>query len=682
MTGFSDNLRNIALVGGQGTGKTSLVEAILYEAKLITKMGNIKEKNTTSDYDNIEKKRNFSINPSLIHLEWQNHKINLLDTPGFTDFIDKTRFILKAVEAALFVISPSLEIGNEEKKVWKYTIKEGIPRAIFINKIEEEFEISSIIKQIEEEFEISCLPFQLPLNEKTVVDLIELEERIYKEGKVEKKQVSKEERQKLEEYRKKLIESAAETDDAFIEKYLANEELSKEEIKKGLRDGFIKNSFIPLFCGSALKNIGIDFLLNTIINFFPSPLMRKSVKGKSIDDKEIERKINKEEPLSALVFQTLAETHLGEVNLFKVYSGTFFSGSIVYNSTKNKEEKIGQIYLMQGNKRKEVPQILAGDIGAITKLKNTDVGDTLCKKESLIKFPSPEIPELTTSIAIKTQKEKDEQKLSVALAKLTKVDPFLKMKIDKEFGQTILSGTGEMHLQIVIERLKEEFGIDVKTEEPKIPYRETITAVAESQGRYKRQTGGHGQYGDVWLRVKPLARGEGIKFVDKIKGGAVPAKFIPSVEKGVRETTKKGFLASYPLIDMEVTLFDGTYHPVDSSDIAFQIAASIGLKKAVENAKPVLLEPIMEIEVEIPDEFLGETNGDLNSRRGRIMQVESFKNRKRIKAYVPAAELPSYSTRLRSITQGKGTFKKKFSHYERVPEEIMQKIISQVQADK
>ena len=682
MASFVDNLRNIALVGGQGTGKTSLIEAILYEAKLITKMGNIKEGNTISDYDSMEKKRSFSINPSLLYLEWQNHKINLLDTPGFADLVDKTRFILKAVETALFVISPSMGIGNEEKKIWEYTIKEGISRAIFINKIEEEFETSPIIKQIEEEFEISCLPFQLPLNEKTIVDLIELEGRVYKEGKAEKKQVSKEEKEKLEGYRKKLIESAAETDDALIEKYLANEELSKEEIKKGLRDGLVKNSFIPLFCGSALKNMGIDLLLNTIIDFFPSPLMRKSVKGESADGKEIERKISVEEPLSAFVFQTFAEAHLGEVNLFKVYSGTLSSGSTVYNSTKNKEEKIGQIYLMQGNKREEVPQILAGDIGAITKLKNTDTGNTLCKKEALIKIPPPEFPEPTTSIAIKTQKEKDEQKLSVALARLIKVDPLLKMEIDKESSQTVLSGTGEMHLQIAIERLKEEFGIDVRTEEPRIPYRETITVVAESQGRYKRQTGGHGQYGDVWLRIKSLPRGEGIKFADKIRGGVVPTRFIPSVEKGVREATKKGFLASYPLVDMEVTLFDGTYHPVDSSDIAFQIAASIGLKKAVEKAKPTLLEPIMEIEVEIPDEFLGETNGDLNSRRGRIMEVESFKNRKKIKAYVPAAELHNYSTRLRSITQGKGTFRKKFSHYERAPEEIARKVIAQAQADK
>ncbi|MEA1965228.1 MAG: elongation factor G, partial [Candidatus Aerophobetes bacterium] len=495
------------------------------------------------------------------------------------------------------------------------------------------------------------------------------------------KQVSKEEGEKLEEYRKKLIESAAETDDALIEKYLANEKLSKEEIKKGLREGLVKNNFIPLFCGSALKNMGIDSLLNTIIDFFPSPLLRKSVKGK-LRDKETERKISAEEPLSALVFQTLAEAHLGEVNLFKVYSGNLSSGSTVYNSVKNKEEKIGQIYLMQGNKREEVPQILAGDIGAVTKLKNTDTGDTLCQKEVPIKFSPPEIPELTTSIAIRTQEEKDEQKLSVALARLIKVAPLLKMEIDKEFGQTVLSGTGKMHLQIAIERLKDEFGIDVKTEEPKIHYRETITAVAESQGRYKRQTGGHGQYGDVWLRIKPLPRGEGIKFVNEIRGGAVPTRFIPSVEKGVKEAVRKGFLASYPLVDVEVTLFDGSYHPVDSSDIAFQIAASIGLKKAVEKGKPILLEPIMEIEVEIPDEFLGETNGDLNSRRGRIMEVESFKNRKKIKAHVPAAELHDYSTRLRSITQGRGAFRKKFSHYERAPEGITQKAIAQAQADK
>ncbi|MEA1965654.1 MAG: GTP-binding protein, partial [Candidatus Aerophobetes bacterium] len=328
MASFTDNLRNIALVGGQGTGKTSLAEAILYEAKLIPRMGNVKEGSTTSDYDSMEKKRKFSMNPSLIYLKWRNHKINLLDTPGFADFVDKTRFILKVVETALFVISPSLGIGNEEKKIWEYTIKEGISRAIFVNRIEEEFDISRIINQIEEEFEIPCLPFQLPLMGGTIVDLIELEEGVGREGKIEKKQVSKEEREKLEEYRKKLMESAAETDDALIEKYLANEKLSKEDIKKGLREGLAKNNFIPLLCGSALKNVGIELLLNNMIDFFPSPLSRKSARGK-LRDKEIERKISAEEPLSAFVFQTLAEAHLGEVNLFKVYSGSLSSGSTV-----------------------------------------------------------------------------------------------------------------------------------------------------------------------------------------------------------------------------------------------------------------------------------------------------------------------------------------------------------------
>jgi len=670
-----ENLRNIAITGAQGSGKTSLTEIILYKAKVAERIGNVEEGTTLSDYDEIEKRRKFSINPSLFHFSWKDYKINLLDTPGFADFIEKTKFILRAVEGAIVVLSPLGGITSEAKRIFQFLIEEKIPFLIFLNKIDEEkLNFSHFVKEIEEETEIICLPLQFPLTPQgkfhKIIDLVKLDE--------EGTEISPEFQKEVKEFRKKLLEVVAETDDSLIEKYLETEKLSKEELKKGLEEGTHQGKFVPLICGSALKDTGIESLLNAVVNLLPSPLIKGSAKGNYPGkEEEIERKISIEEPLSAFVFQTLTEEHLGEINFFKVYSGKFPSGSTVYNSTQKEEEKIGQVYLIQGREREEVSEINAGDIGALVKLKNTYIQDTLCDARFSIVFPSVILSEPNTSIALKPVNRKDEQKMSSALAQLVKEDPFLKIEVDKESKQTILSGMGEVHLEITIERLKNKFSLNVQKEEPRIPYRETITATSEAQGKYKRQTGGHGQYGDAWLRVKPLARGEEFKFINEIKGGSIPSRYIPAVEKGVKEALKKGILASYPLIDLEVTLFDGSYHPVDSSDMAFQIAGSIGVKKAIEQAKPILLEPIMELEVEVPNDFLGDINGDLSSRRGKIMGVESFKGREKIKAYAPLAELHNYSTSLRSLTQGKGIFRKKFSHYEKVPEEVTQKIISQ-----
>lgn len=663
----SEKLRNLAIIGGQGTGKTSLVEAFLYQAKLINKMGSVAQGNTLSDYDQIEKKRGFSINPSLFHLPWRDHKINLLDGPGFTDFILRIRALLRVAETALMVVTPSTLTGSETRKAWQYAREEKAFPLIFLNKMDEEtVDFSELTSRIEKEFSSLCLPLQIPItSDKSflgVVDLIGVRGKVYEGGKAKEVKIPKDLEEEVKKFRKKLLEAVAETDDTLIEKYLEREELTEAEIKKGLRDGISSHTFTPLLFGSATKNVGIDLLLDTVVDFFPSPQLKESTE--------------KESP-SAFVFQTLLEAHLGELNLFKVFSGALSSGTTVYNSTKKTDEKIGQIYLMQGNSREETPRIVAGDIGAVAKLKNTGTGDVLCTRENPITLPPLQFPEPNTSIALKPKGEKDEKKMGMALAKLVKADPLLKIEMDKESGQIILSGTGEVHLEIVIDRLKTEFNVEVQTEQPKVPYRETITLSTEAQGRYKRQTGGHGQYGDVWLRVRPLPRGKGFIFVNKIKGGAIPSRYIPSVEKGVKEALTKGILASYPMVDLEITLFDGTYHPVDSSDLAFHIAGSMGLKKAVGQAKPILLEPIVELEVEVPDEFLGDANGDLSSRRGKILEVEPSQERQMIRATVPLAELHNYSTSLRSTTQGRGAFAKKFSHYERLPDEIAQRIIAQ-----
>ncbi len=687
MSVFTQDLRNIALVGQQGVGKTTLAEAMLYQAGIISKMGSVEEGSTVCDHDKLEQERKFSIDPALLHLSWKKKRINVLDTPGFADFIDKIRPIFKAVETALVVLSPSGFSGSELTRVLEYIEKDGLPKMLFINKIEKgELNFSSLLEQIKKELNLTPLVLQFPLMQQGkmigIIDLIKLKAKDYSQGKAVERKISPEEEAEIKDLRGEVVEAAAETSDELVEKYLEGKELSFDEIREGICEGIQRGDIVPLIFGSALNNMGIDLLLDAVVNYLPSPQWRKSVKGSSPKDtsQEIERKIGVEESLSSLVFLNLSEMHLGEMSFLKVYSGALSSGRTVYNSARGVEEKVGQIYLMQGTKREEVPEVLAGDIAVLAKLKNTGIGDTLCLKDAPIVFPPLDFPVPNTFIALKPVNEKDEQRMSTALSRMVKADPLLKVEVDKESGQTILSGRGKVHLDLAIERMKMEFNVDVTTEDPRLPYRETIVTVGEAQGKYKRQSGGRGQYGDVRLKIRPLPRGEGFIFVDAIKGGTVPSRFIPSVEKGIKESMKKGTLVSYPMVDMEVTLFDGSYHSVDSSDIAFQIAASMGLRKAIEQAKPVLLEPIMELEVEVPDEFFGDINGDLNSRRGKILEVQPLGGKERIKVHVPLAELKDYSTSLRSLTQGRGIFSRKFSHYEKVPDEIAQKIIVQAKS--
>lgn len=686
---LTKDIRNVAIVGQQDSGKTTLIEAILYYTGIINKMGNTKEGSTVTDYDRLEKERGFTINPSLVYTTWKGKKINLVDTPGFPDLIEKVRSILKVVETSLILLSPDTISGSEIRRVSDYSEKENLSRLIFLNKIESgEIDFYAILDQVEKQLNLKPLPLTCPLvKDKKVmgsIDLIRMKGIVYNQGKSKEEGIPEELTPTVTKLRENLMESVAETNDQLIEKYLERGELTEEEIKQGLKEAILNGSVVPLLTGSALNGVGIDILLDMLAEFFPSPDYRKSVKGvvPGKEGEEVERKIDSTQPLCAQVFFTLSEMHLGEVSFIKVFSGNLFSGSSVYNAGKNEDEKIGQIYLMRGNKREETPQLVAGDMGALTKLKSAETGDTFSTRDNPLILPKVEFPEANTSIALKPKDEKDEQRLSTVLTRLAKVDPLLRVEVDRESGQTILSGMGEVHLELVIDRIRKDFNIDVETEEPEIPYRETITTSSEAQGKYKRQSGGRGQYGDVWLRIKPLPRGEGFKFVDEIKGGVVPARFIPSVEKGIKEAMKKGNLAGYPMVDMEVTLFDGSYHSVDSSDIAFQIAASMGLRKAVDAANPILLEPIMELEVEVPSECLGDVNGDLSSRRGRILEVQPLGGREKIKANVPLSELRNYSTTLRSITQGRGSFTQRFSHYERVPDEIAQKIISQRKAKK
>lgn len=685
----TENMRNLVLVGQQGSGKTTLVEAILYHTGVINKLGSVTEGNTVCDYDWLEKQKGFTINPSLVYTRWEEKKINLIDTPGFPELVEKVRPILKVTETALVIASPDTISGSGIKRTLRYLREEKLPYLVFLNKIEtKQADFSKILNQLEQQLGIKPVPLTYPMMEGQklvgLIDIIEMKGKIYKQGKAEQVEIPEQLKPTANQLREKLMEATAEISDEFIEKYLEEGELTPEQIKQGLKKGISDVDIVPLLTGSAVEGIGIDLLLDILTGLFPSPMWRRKIKATATQkqDEEVEIKIGPQEPLCTQVFLTLFEPHLGEVSFIKVFSGALSSGGSIYNANKKEVEKIGQIYLMQGNNREETPELTTGDIGALTKLKSVETGDTFCSQTNSIILSPPPFPEANTSIALKPKNEKDEQRLSVALSRLMKVDPLLKVEVNKESGQTILSGRGEIHLDLIINRINKDFNVEVETEQPQIPYREAITQQAEAQGRYKRQSGGRGQYGDVWLRIKPLPRGEGFRFVDEIKGGAVPARFIPSVEKGVKETMKKGGLAHCPMVDMEVTLFDGSYHSVDSSDIAFQIAASMGVRKAVDAASPILLEPIMEIEVETPSECMGDVNGDLSSRRGRILEVQPLEGRDKIKAHVPLAQLRNYSTILRSITQGRGMFSQKFSHYEKTPDEIAQRIIEAKKAKK
>lgn len=678
----TENIRNLAMIGQQGSGKTTLLEAILHQSGVITKMGNIKESNTVCDYDWLEKERGFTLNCSLVHTNWKEKKINLMDNPGFPELIEKARSTLRVVEIALINVSPDTLSGNDVRRCMNYIKQQNLPRLIFLNKIDtEQTDLTTIFDKIEQQLNVKPLPLTYPIfkDKKLVglVDLIEMKGKLYNQQKIEPIEIPEELKSTVDELREKIMEAVAELNDELIEKYLEQGNLTLDEIKQGLKKGIADAKVTPLLLGSALHAIGIDAILDIVTTFFPSPGWRKVIACETPEKKDEQKEIDLSTTKSfcAQVFLTLFEAHLGELSFIKVFSGTLSSGSTIYNTSKQEEEKIGQIYLMLGNKREETPQLVAGDIGALTKLKNAATGDTFASHDNPIVLNPIHFPATNTSTALKPKEEKDEQRLSVALSRLTKVDPLLKVEVDKESGQTILSGMGEVHLEIIINRLNKDFSVTVETEEPDIPFRETITAQAEAQGKYKRQSGGRGQYGDAWLRIKPLPRGEGFKFVDEIKGGVVPARFIPSIEKGLKEAIKKGNLANYSIVDIEVALFDGSYHAVDSSDIAFQIAASMGLRKAIDAANPILLEPIMELEVETPSEYMGDISGDLSSRRGKILEVQPLGGLEKIKALVPLTNMRKYSTTLRSITQGRGVFTQKFSHYEKVPDEVTQKII-------
>jgi len=668
-----EQIRNVVLLSHNNAGKTTLCENMLFQAKAIPRLGRVEDGTTTSDYEPEETKRKISINLSLLPLEWNKTKVNLIDTPGYSDFVGEVKAALRAADGAVIVVSAAsgVEVGTE--LTWKYAEERGLPRLMFINKIDREnADFFKTVEQIQAQFGRKCIATQLPIgaesNFEGVFDLISI-----KSAKAPASIADK-----VSKFHEKLVEAVAETDDNLITKYLEGTELTEEEIHSALRAATVSGKLVPILAGSALRNKGITELMNTICNYLPSPKDRGKFKAKNPQSQQ-EEEIEPDEaaPLAALVFKTTADPYVGKLTYLRVFSGTINSDSSVWNANKNRAERIGQLYMVRGKTQEAVPRIPAGDIGAIAKLAETNTGETLCNKDKPLILPPIEFPSPTLSVAIHPKTKADLDKLCSSLSRLVEEDPTLAIRKDTDTGETILSGMGDTHFDVAAEKMKRKFGVEVRIETPKIPYRETITVPVKSEYKHKKQTGGHGQYGHVWLRLEPLPRGSGTEFSEEIVGGAVPKNYIPAVEKGVNEALKEGVLAGYPITDMKITLFDGSYHAVDSSEISFKIAASYAIKKGMTQGNPVLLEPIMNLHITIPDNFTGDVMSDLNSKRARVLGMSPGDGINVIDAQGPLSELQKYATDLRAITQGRGTYTMEFSHYEQVPPHIAQKIIAE-----
>lgn len=681
-----DTIRNVALVGHGGTGKSSLAEAILYTTGAISRLGRVDDGSCTSDFDPDEVHRKISINASVLPCEWKNTKINLIDTPGYPDFIGDVIGSLRAVEAALLFVdgTGSIEVGTETG--WDLATEAGLTKLLFVNKLEKEnSDFFRTLEALRSKFGTSVAALQIPIGSEDkfvgVVDLLTHKAYKWENGKIASVEIPEDMQDRISSLREALIESVAEMDDALMEKYFDQGTLSDEEVAKGLEIGVRSGKVVPVLCGSAMKMVGLDTLLDFIVSSVPSPAMLPPVEGKNPAGGEEKR--SPDDAFCSLVFKTMADPYVGKLTYFRVFSGTIKSDSHVFNANRQREERIGQVYAVQGKTQEAVPDVGPGDIGAVAKLQDTSTGDTLCDKAKPIILNAIQFPDPVHSVAVRAKTKADEDKLGPALGKLAEEDPTFRVNRDTDVGQTLMSGTGETHLDIMVERLRRKFGVEVETEIPKIAYRETITGKAEAQGRHKKQTGGRGQFGDCWLRLEAQPRGAGYEYVDAIVGGAIPRQFIPSVDKGVREAMIGGGLAGYPVVDVKVTCYDGSFHTVDSSDIAFQLAGRMGFRAAMEKAGPVLLEPIMEIEVIVPEEFMGDVIGDLNSKRGRVAGMEPIGGgRQKIKAQVPQGEILRYSIDLRSIARGRGRFSAKFSHYEEVPAHAAQQIIAEAEKSR
>ena len=680
-----ENTRNIGIMAHIDAGKTTTTERILYYTGKIHKIGETHEGASQMDWMEQEQERGITITSAATTAQWKGHRVNIIDTPGHVDFTVEVERSLRVLDGAVTVLDAQSGVEPQTETVWRQATTYGVPRIVFINKMDKmgaDFLYS--VGTLHERLQANAHPIQLPIGAedefKAIIDLIEMTVTYYdnEEGTAlrEGEAIPEEYQAQAEEYREKLIEAIAEVDEEIMEKYFAGEEITKEELKAAIRKATIAVQFYPVICGTAFKHKGVRKMLDAVIDYLPSPVDVPAIKGTSVDgDEELERKSSDEEPFSALAFKVMTDPFVGKLTFFRVYSGTLDSGSYVQNSTKGKRERVGRILQMHANSREEISKVFAGDIAAAVGLKDTTTGDTLCDEKNLVILESMEFPEPVISLSVEPKSKADQDKMGQALQKLQEEDPTFRAHTDQETGQTIISGMGELHLDILVDRMKREFKVECNVGAPMVSYRETFRGSAQVQGKFTRQSGGRGQYGDVWIEFSPNEEGKGFEFENAIVGGVVPREYIPAVEAGLRDSLDRGVVAGYPLIDIKAKLFDGSYHDVDSNEMAFKIAASMALKAAASKCSPVILEPMMKVEVVIPEEYLGDIMGNITARRGRVEGMEARGNSQVVRAMVPLSEMFGYATTLRSATQGRGVFSMVFDHYEEVPKSIAEDII-------
>ncbi|HEY8363190.1 MAG TPA: elongation factor G [Tissierellaceae bacterium] len=679
-----EKTRNIGIMAHIDAGKTTTTERILYYTGKIHKIGETHEGAAQMDWMEQEQERGITITSAATTCMWRGHRINIIDTPGHVDFTVEVERSLRVLDGAVAVFCAKGGVEPQSETVWRQADKYHVPRLAFVNKMDIiGADFFRVVDMIRDRLNAKPVPVQLPIGKEDtfvgVVDLVRMNARIYKDDLGEKYEITEIPSDMLslaEEYREKLLDSIADFDEELMMKYLDGEEITEEEIIRAIRKGTVNVKITPVLCGSSYKNKGVQPLLDAIVDYLPSPIDIPPVKGIGVNSEEEEERISSDdEPFSALAFKIVSDPFVGKLAYFRVYSGTLKSGSYIYNSTKGKKERIGRLLRMHANKRQEIDEVFAGDIAAAVGLKDTTTGDTLCDENHPIILESMDFPEPVIRVAIEPKTKASQDKMATALQKLAEEDPTFKTYTDEETGQTIIAGMGELHLEIIVDRLMREFKVEANVGSPQVAYKETIQKAADAEGKYVRQSGGRGQYGHVKIKIEPQEPGAGYEFVNAIVGGAIPKEFIPAVDAGVREALESGVLAGYPVLDVKVTLYDGSYHEVDSSEMAFKIAASMAVRDAIMKAKPVLLEPVMKVEVIVPEEYMGDVIGDINSRRGRIEGMEARSGAQVIRAFVPLAEMFGYATDLRSKTQGRGVYSMQFDHYEPVPSNIAEKII-------
>ncbi len=686
-------IRNVGLIGHGDSGKTTLASAMLYLAGAVNRLGRVDDGNTVTDYDDDEISRQITINTAVAHCEWGSSKINLIDTPGYPAFILDAKSSLMGADSALLVVDSTAGVEVQSEKAWEFAEEHRLARAVVFNKLDRDragFERS--LESVHKSFGRTVVPVQIPMGEEAsfrgIIDLIGEKAYVCEtdgSGNFQETAIPDELQEEAEQRREELIEMVAESDDDLMEKYFEEGTLTQSELVQGLRSFFVDRSIVPAFCVSAGKNMGVKQLMDAMVELFPNPLERTPVPGLttgSEEEEEVELSISPDGPVTAYVFKTLADPFAGRINLVKAITGTVKSDSNLRNRTAESNERLGAVHIPQGKSYEPVPELRPGDLGAVMKLKNTATGDTLSEPSARSIVRKVEFPEAAISFAVEPKSRGDEDKIGNAIARVIEEDPSISFRREAQTKEFLLSGTGQLHVEVTVAKLERKYGVHVILKPPKVPYRETITGNADVHGRHKKQTGGHGQFGDCKIRIEGLPRGSGFEFENKIFGGSIPRNFIPAVEKGIVESAERGFVAGYPVVDFKVTLYDGSYHEVDSSEMAFKIAGSLAFRKAMERARPVLLEPIMKVEVYVPEENSGDIMGDLNSRRGRIQGMDIKTGMQVVHAEVPLAEMLNYAPTLTSVTGGRGSFHMEKSHYDIVPPHFAEKVIEEAKRDK